>query len=1174
MFLFSQAAAFRGPNLPAVISPPFRRTATAAAATATPAATTGTVETPKRRDLPISHKRLHQHRSRNSSLTSSAGSSTSINTLDPSLTEVKGLPSQSRCCLRFYSSNTNSSSISATSTTDSSSSSGRSSNSLPAGPTSSGLLSSGDQGDTQQQQQNAAEVGFLKQRDSRVSPLLLPSLRRVCRQLRFLSVHPHLLAALCPPKEKTLLERTTARQNRTQAAAQQEEAKRNKAQRKAALLLNKVWGGATYFSPHITRAALSEESTTAPAAGAASPAAVNADTATSRTSRAVSSPPEDLQLPQLLTRVATRYVRREVQQHLLQQQASAQQSPVGISSESADARAAAPTVAGAAAIPRSVAGTAVATPSSAAAGPAAAVDDLPEALFAASRWLSAAKQQCLRVSTERTVCLMLHALRTLSDLEMSLQKGLHSAAAAAASGSSSVVFMPVRAATPASASAADAEGFDLQQVLQLGEDLVDALQAEKKELLQQGARCLRTFIELQPDKKKPQSSGSSSGSSGSNGSSSSSSSTPLFPSRRQLHQAANRLLPGHMRPFQRPQQQRQYQQQQQQQQQQHAQQQQQLRGLSGAFRLVPVEQLTADSLCASGTSNSSNSSSSNDGLRPGLLLVAHPFLADAFVRESVVLLTSVSQNTVEGFMLNRSCSNSSNNSSRHSSSGSSTRRGMKLLQRSIETLPSPLHLLAAWQERQRQQPGKKQQQREQQQEQSGQVQQPDVQRCSTGVGQGSSWLSLLEENPQLFLLLREAQVAAAAAQASWRKKKKFLQQQQQLLHQALVTALAQRAVQTLPLSPHNSSSSSCIIVSTSGSKRLDGVGSSSSSSTSSRSSSSYILRAAPAGRADAGPLDKLLSPAFSGGRQGRDGGAVREQQQQQQRQQQQLLLWLENGFKREGWDSAAAAGEYQARKALLQQLFCLLQQLQLAEAFNPPNSNSSSSTITSTSTCTTSSSSSSRERLTGVEKVRLGGPCEGFVKLRAERWRGSRADGARASSCLYTAESQIQCHAAAAAAGAAAAAAGAAGAAGAVAAGAVAQVSESDPLSVNESLFLGKMVWKQRQLQRELREGLWLLLECTDTAALEELVFGSCSACSPVSSKFPKLKGGKEAAAAAAAGATGAAAPAVPCPLCCSREVYRQLLAAADNADSPFFASAYRLSPLVAVALQQAVNGA
>ena len=146
--------------------------------------------------------------------------------------------------------------------------------------------------------------------------------------------------------------------------------------------------------------------------------------------------------------------------------------------------------------------------------------------------------------------------------------------------------------------------------------------------------------------------------------------------------------------------------------------------------------------------------------------------------------------------------------------------------------------------------------------------------------------------------------------------------------------------------------------------------------------------------------------------------------------------------------------------------------------------------------------------------------------------------------------------------------AGAAGAAGAAAEVQPAEARES--LSVKESLFLGRMIWKQRQLQRELREGLWLLLECTDTAALEELVFGCCCACIPAPSKPQRVKGSEEASSAAAAATTTSAA----CPLCCSRTVYRQLVAAADAANSPFFASACCFSPLAAAALQQAANGA
>ena len=876
----------------------------------------------------------------------------------------------------------------------------------------------------------------LQQRDPRLSPLLLPALRRLCRQLRFLTLHPHLLAAVRPPAEAARKSPERKNNIRWKGAPREDgHAQSHRARQQAVLLLQKVWGGATHFSPSITLAAFRAERR----AGVATsePAAA---TPTAATTTEAAGPPASL--PQLLTRIATHFVREAMQQQLLQVEATA----------------------GSPAAPKTTAEvqTAAARPPSAAPEAGAAKEDreiLSDALLAASRWLSELQHQPLRIVALRTARRLLATLRTLEDLEAALERHVVTPLSAAFVVAAPDSALAAAAAAPAAAAPAAAAALDKEQLQQFQKDLLLTLQAERVRALREGHSCLQALLNTGEKRGVP----------GGPPTAGEGPSMARMASRAELHKAANGLLTRRPHSLQ---------------QQQHPQLQQQQYRLTGAFRPVAIEHCTKRPACAtsynSGSSSSSskmtnNTSSSSGcntgGLVPGLLLVAHPFLSDAFWRESVLLVTGSSPNNVEGLMLNRS------------SNGNS-----KPLQRAFAGPPPPLHLLASWQ---------KQQQQQEQQEQGN-----NNKASCTG-----RWTALLRENPMLLLLLRESQ-AAAAAHLPLMRARSYMQQQSQQLQRALVRTLARRALQTVPACTRSGSSSregDCR------SRSVDGLG------------NCYSLRVCPAEAADAYPLQELLTSSFPPGRMRREWPPNRVQQQQQH--QLQLIQWLSSDLTDTPAEAASEREQQKKNRLLLQQLVHQLQeQQQLLQRSSNMNGNETQVPMS----CA----------------VRLGGPCEGFMKvtaipacakdsaflpaLKPEEARAYTAteNGSTVSSNGDFSESCMQ--------------------------------SCGNGLP-SEALFLGRVVWERKQFRRELQDGFWLPLECTDMRVLHQLVFGRCNACNPFEKQPQKYVDRRFSPL---------------CPQCDGREVYRQLLASVDAGPSRFFQIASWVPPLVGQELQQAADAA
>ncbi|KAL8428436.1 hypothetical protein Efla_003252 [Eimeria flavescens] len=1017
----------------------------------------------------------------------------------------------------------------------------------------------------QQQQQEDGHVGLpfrLQQHDPRLSPLLLPLLRRLCRQLRFLSLHPHLLAAVRPTSVAAVSVAARGPPRRDWHLLEgPPPADRQRAIRMAALLLQRLWGRATYFSPWRTVALLEADSRLSPAEAAAAAAAaacgIPAAAAAAACGRPAAAPPAAAcgkpaaaaarsgtgvcPLPQLLTRVATEFVRKAALRQLSRKGAA---SRLAASSSAAAATAAA-----------AAAGDG---------GCAAGEQDVTEALLAASRWLSVLQHHPLRVASVLKARQVLWEVTQLEAFEEAIQRAAR----------------PLRAATPAEANTQLQQQQQLSQeqqqqqlsqeqqqqqltqeqqqqkqqqhmqqeqsrqqqpregLLQLSRDLVDALAAERLRLLREGRGWLSAALADHSAASEDCLLGEEAAVS------------RLNPTHAELHAAANDLLPAV------PQQQ---QQQQQGMQRRHT----RLSRLTQAFRPVLVQLHSTGNRSCPTSSSSSSSSIASVQLRPGLVLLAHPFLADPFWRESVLLLTRVSDRGVEALILNRSC-NASNRRSSSSNSSSSSAAAQRC---PIDA--TPLQLLTRWRQQQKQQQqqhhhqvGEQQQQRqppEQQGPEQPQQQQQEHNRAQTqwpwGKSSSSSnssssrsssregrWVSLLGEDPWLLLLLKRSLDAAAVGQATacraWR-----MQQQQQRLHRELVLTLSRRALQALLQRPHAACSSS------------------SSSSREGEGESSSVIRFAEgvgpgwllhvSAASDLPLLHAVLAAASTQEEVKSDWrrGSLLLQQLYQQQQHALLLQWLASGQ----LDVHLDTQQQHDDNTLLRQL---LQQVQQQQQQAPPQERSSKKEAEGPPT-------------PFPNHARLGGPFEGLVRLVVSRQTLQQeteatpndlateptTSSSSSSSSTSTSSGKQQ----------------KAGPAPGGLLGSCMQREQGEGLITQaEAVFLGRGLWGLKRLKRDLQEGLWLALQCTDTRVLRELIVGQCSVCKPPDSsgRSTRRRGGRRRGRGEQNALGGL------CPQCDGRQVYRQLLAAADAVPNGFFQSAARLPLTTADELQRAAEAA
>ncbi|KAL8432652.1 hypothetical protein ACSSS7_004457 [Eimeria intestinalis] len=873
-------------------------------------------------------------------------------------------------------------------------------------------------------------------------------------------------------------------------------AETREARRLAALLLQRLWGKATHFSPWRTLTAFEGSQSVA----AAMPAvAIRAAAGGDIQSEADEGEALVQHLPQLLTRITTRFVRRAVQRQLLLH-AAAESAAIPPASE----------------VTAAVASTAAA-PAPAGQGegssPKAVGAVTTEALFIASRWLGAMQHQPVRIGAVMTARELLSALRRLENFEAAIETA---AAAATVSPLTSIECSPPEASTAATAAAAEARQ-QQQQLLRFSRELVAAIASERLRLLKEGRGCLRdslqsefevsdNFLEAEaPD------------------------ATGCLASHADLHAAADELLAGEQ-PQQGMQQENEH-----------------LHQLSRGFRPVSMQfgasrgkggaraKDSAGSSSHTTTASSSITSNSSSGssihserLRPGLLLLAHPFLADPFWQEAVLLVTRVTEQDVEALMLNRSCNTTSGSSGSCSNYYRRTRR--------FPVTSTPLELLTKWRQQQQQRQQEKKQQEDLQEQQMAmpkEQQQKQQRDTDSSLSRENRWVPLLESDPLLLTLLRKAREAAAVGQASARKVVR-MQQNQHRLQRELVSSLARQAGIALALDAQTLSS---------GTNTTRDFPNSSSSSSSSRSKGEFTqeLSTRSSSSSKRGEDSNVFTPI-----EGVDGWSLHasnatkvspifevlaaappevnprkdywkfslqqhQQQQQRQQEQRQLIQWLSRGLQ----DVVLMTYQQREDQVSLRQLLQQVQQQALL-----------------------SQGSRSRQQVEQQTPfpgyVRLGGPFEGYKSLEGRRpdeqqheSEASARDSDKREEQKCLSEGNLQ--------------------------------ENMEAQGTAEALFLGCCVWKTKKLRRELRDGHWLPLACIDTRALHYLIFSHCAGCSPPGELLKKnlqkaFKG--------------------LCPQCDGRAVYRQLLAALDASPNGFFQTACRLHQATADGLQRAAEAA
>ncbi|KAL8275893.1 hypothetical protein Esti_000155 [Eimeria stiedai] len=895
--------------------------------------------------------------------------------------------------------------------------------------------------------------------------------------LRFLSSHPQLLAAV---RCTTVAAAATGKpqSSRWGPLDGQPPAETREALRMAALLLQKLWGEATHFSPWRTLTAFeASQGAATTQSEAATRAAVGGDSQ----SEADEGAALVQKLPQLLTRTTTRFVRRAVQRQLL----------LHVALESA-------------ATPRADGAGTTAAAADPDGGPSAkgAGTVTTEALFIASRWLGVMQHHPVKIGAVMTARELLSALRRLEDFEAAIETA---AAAASVSPAPGIQFSPSEIIAAADAAAAEALQQQEEQLLRFSRELVAAIASERLRLLREGRSCLLASLQRESDALDNLFDDEALHSCG------------RSPSQADLHAAADELLAGEQ-PLQCMQQQSEH-----------------LHELSRAFKPVSMQfgaargrgprakDSAGSSSCTIAPSSSCSSSSiQSDRLRPGLLLLAHPFLADPFWQEAVLLVTRVTERDVEALMLNRSCNTTSTSSGSCSNYYRRTHR--------FPVTSTPLELLTKWRQQQQQQQDKQQQQHQMPTPEKQQLQQQHQQRWVTDSSRsrGSRWMPLLESDPLLLTLLRKSREAAAVGQASARKVVR-MQQNQHRLQRELVSSLAKQAGVALALDAHTlnsgtNTSQELITRSSSSSSNEVSEGliiSSSSSSTAGEGSNvfspiedaeDWSLHVTPA--TDVGPILEVLTASPPDCKFRKDYWKIavqqHQQQQQQHQEQRQLIQWLSRDLQ----DVVLKTHQQRQDQVLLRQLLHQVQQQILLSH--------------------ESSSRKADQQPPFPGYVRLGGPFEGYKRLKGRRpgdQQHESKSGARGSNARKEQKRLPE---------------------------GIFQAND-EAHETAEALFLGCCVWSTKKLRRELRDGHWLPLGCTETRALHYLIFSHCARCSPPEELLKKnmQRAFKDL-----------------CPQCDGRAVYRQLLATLDHSPDGFFQTACRLPQATADELQRAADAA